>query len=346
LCFIDHFSRYIVEGRYYLHEDFAALRFGFRRVLLVYGPCRRLYVDNGPSFQSHRFFAACKNEKLDIQLVHSKPYCAEGRGCCERFNRTLKEQFEIEAGGRDELLTLDDLNGYFEAWLSERYHRDIHSETAQAPFDRFMDNVTVRQAPDLQLIDELLRLRRTAKVHAKWCTVEVQAIRYLVDCALRGRKVQVLYDVFDKSYVLIEYEGKMLQRAYPQKPGQAPPQPPAIQTPRPDVDYLQMLRQDYQARTAAELSALQLAPAGSRKELTCTELLGLLCACRAAPLTDAESVQAAAAFRKMRPLQPEPTRTAIDSARRQLGTGLHLSVYLEALQSSLIRERKKGQKQP
>jgi putative transposase len=26
LCFIDHFSRYILEGRYYLHEDFAALR--------------------------------------------------------------------------------------------------------------------------------------------------------------------------------------------------------------------------------------------------------------------------------------------------------------------------------
>jgi len=38
LCaFIDHYSRYVPEGRYYLHEDFVALRFGFRRVLTGFG---------------------------------------------------------------------------------------------------------------------------------------------------------------------------------------------------------------------------------------------------------------------------------------------------------------------
>jgi hypothetical protein len=204
----------------------------------------------------------------------------------------------------------------------------------------------VRQAPDLQMVDELLRLRKRAKVHPKWCTVEVQTTRYLVDTALRGRRVQVLYDVFDKSYVLIEYEGKILQRAYPQKPGVVPPQPPAEKKPPSDVDYLQILRENYQARTAAELGALKMVPPGCGKELTCIELQALLCTCRAASLTEHECQQAAATFRKLRPLQPDPTRTALDSARRQLGTGLHLSVYLEALQSSRIRERKKGQKQP
>ncbi|MFH2007990.1 MAG: transposase, partial [bacterium] len=97
LVFIDHFSRDILDGRYYLHEDFAVLRFGFRRVLLVHGLFDLLYIDNGPSFQTKRFHAACKNELLDIKVVHSKPYVSEGRGVCERFNKTVKGQFESEA---------------------------------------------------------------------------------------------------------------------------------------------------------------------------------------------------------------------------------------------------------
>ena len=90
LVFIDHFSRDILDGRYYLHEDFVALRFGFRRVLLVFGCFDKLYVDNGPSFHTARFHAACANKEIGILLTHSKPYQSEGRGVCERFNRTSK----------------------------------------------------------------------------------------------------------------------------------------------------------------------------------------------------------------------------------------------------------------
>jgi len=52
---IDHFSRFIPEGRYFLHEDYAALRFGFRRLLTAFGLPQTYYVDNGPSFQATRF---------------------------------------------------------------------------------------------------------------------------------------------------------------------------------------------------------------------------------------------------------------------------------------------------
>jgi len=346
LCFIDHFSRYVPEGRYYLHEDFAALRFGFRRLLLIHGPCDMMYVDNGPSFQSHRFASACSNEHLAIQLVHSKPYRAEGRGCCERFNRTVKEQFESEVKSRDELLTLDELNAYFQAWLAERYHRDIHSETGQPPHERFTKHMTVRQAPDLQLIDELLRLRKPVRVHPKWGTAQVQAIRYQVDAALRGCKVHALYDVFDKSYVLIEYQGRIVQRAYPQQPGYAPVQPerPTEPVAACDTDYLELLRQGYEARTRAELGALGILVPPVKKELPLVELQTLLTECRANPLTDAERSQVGAFFRKFRPLPTDSIRAAVQTARRKLGVGLHISVYLDALQTSLLSERKKGKK--
>jgi putative transposase len=345
LAFIDHFSRYVPEGRYYLHEDFAALRYGFRRILILCGPFVRLYIDNGPSFQTARFHAACKNKDIDIQVVHSEPYVSEGRGVCERFNRTVKEQFESEAKCRDDLLTLDELNAYFEAWLAERYHQDIHSETRQAPFERFHDNVIMREPPELNRIDELLRLRYPRTVHKKWCTVELQATRYLVDSSLRGRRVHALYDPFDPEYVLIEFDGRVLQRAYPQKPGHSPPQPEKPTRPLQTPDYLELLRQDYESRTQAELAALRLRPPKAKKELTHQELEALIATCRGTTdLCDVERRAIAACFRKMRPIDPRSARNALENARRCLGLGLHVDVYLDALQTSLVRTRTKGGK--
>lgn len=92
--FIDHFSRYVPEGRYHLHEDYVALRFGFRRLIALHGLPVSLYVDGGPAYQTNRFRAACG--ALGIRLPRSKPHQAEARGLIERFNRTLKEQFEAE----------------------------------------------------------------------------------------------------------------------------------------------------------------------------------------------------------------------------------------------------------
>jgi putative transposase len=341
LIFIDHFSRYVPEGRYYLHEDFAALRFGFRRMLLICGPFGMLYLDNGPSFQTTRFHAACKNKDIDIIIVHSPPYVSEGRGVCERFNRTIKEQFESEVRCRDELLTLNELNAYFEAWLAERYHQDIHSETGQAPFERFHQNVIMREPPDLTRINELLRLREKRKVHKKWSTVQVYSNYYLVDSAMRGRKVHVLYDPFDLEYVLIEYDGRIIQRAYLRRPGQVPPQPEPPES-KDKTDYLALLRRDYEARAQAELTALDLRRPQTQKELAQQQFEELVTACRGSSLTDTERQAVLACFRKLRPIEPKAARLALESAKRRLGPGLHVDVYIGELQTALVRKRTKG----
>lgn len=346
LVFIDHFSRFVPEGRYYLHEDFAALRFGFRCLLLAHGCFVLLYIDNGPSFQTSRFHAACSHKALDIQIVHSKPYVSEGRGACERFNRTVKEQFESEVRSRDELLTLDELNAYFEAWLSERYHTDVHSETGEAPRDRFISTPPrLHSAPDLSLIEELLRLRYRRKVHKKWGTVAVDNVRYVVDPALRGRRVWALYDPFDPAYVLIEYDGRVVQRALPQKPGETPPQMPPKDAPKGQkTDYLALLREDYEKKTRAELSALKLRTPEAEPELALVDLIALVETCRGSLLSDRERSEVAVLFRKMRPIEPVAARSIVDGLRRRLGTALHLRVYLDALQTALVRQRTTGGK--
>lgn len=345
LVFIDHFSRYVPQGRYYLHEDFAVLRFGFRHLLLDFGCFVLLYIDNGPSFQTHRFHAACSHKALDIKVVHSKAYVSESRGVVERFNRTVKEQFEDEVRARDELLTLNELNAFFEAWLQERYHSDIHSETGQSPRDRFTSTAPkLRAAPDLAVIDELLRLRYLRTVHKKWSTVEIDSVRYVVDPSLRGRRLYVLHDPFDPAYVLIEYDGRIVQRALPQIPGQKPPQlpeTPAVKGPK--TDYLAILRNDYENRIQAELRALDLRPDDPSPELPLIELVSLVESCRGAQLKDRERSEVAALFRKLSPIDPDAARKAFDGIRRRLGTALHLRVYLDAFQTALVRQRtKKG----
>jgi len=344
LCaFIDHFSRFVCEGRYYLHEDFAALRFGFRRLLLAFGRPGKLYVDNGASYQASRFHAAC--DALQINLVHSTPYRAEGRGVIERFNQTLKGQFEAEVREREEPLSLDELNAYFEAWLAERYHRDVHSETGEAPAVRFASAQNLCPAPEPEMLDELMRLRERRSVHKKWATVEIDARRYVVDPALRGRKVDVLYDPFAPEYALVVFDGRVIQRAFVQQPGQVPPQaelplPPAPAGPA--TDYLALLRADFEKRAQAELSALRLRPARPSTELPLPELVSLLEACRGSLLGPEERTRASALWRKLRPLESGLVRDALTLAQRRLGLRLHLDVYLEHLQSHVVRLRSKG----
>ena len=340
LCaFIDHFSRYVLDGRYYLHEDFAALRFGFRRLLTVHGLITRLYLDNGAAFQSLRFHAAC--DSLGIELIHSKPYVSEGRGVVERFNRTLKEQFEDEARGREEPLSLDELNAFFEAWLAERYHKDKHSETNEPPFERFSKAAQFKAAPELGQIDEFLRLREKRIVHKKWSTVEVFGKRYFVD-GLRGRKVHVLYDSFDPAYVLIVHDGRVVQRAFPHKAGQLPPaeskQPSAS---GPQTDYLALLRADYESRTQAELASLRLRAHSSAPELSLLDFFALFERCRGKALTPTEQAEVSALFRKLRPFEPDFVRIGLEGISRRLGTGLHVRMYLDALQSHLVHQRSK-----
>lgn len=345
LCaFIDHWSRYVPEGRYYLQEDFAALRFGFRRVLVGHGRPSRFYVDNGPCFQATRLHAACS--RLEVQLVHSQPYQAEGRGVIERFNQTLKGQFEEEVKARDDPLTLTELNAYFEAWLEERYHREKHSETGEPPLDRFLRGPPPRPAPDLEQIDELLRLSARRTVHKKWSCVQVGHLRYRVHPSLRGRRVEVLYDPFDTSYVLVVFDGRVVERAGPFKPGEEPPEPVIEKPAGPTTDYLELLRRDYEHRVQVELAAVGLRSTAASPDLSLPDLVAEIERCRAAQLTAAERDEVSATWRKMRPIDPEAARVALESAVRRLGHGLHVDVYLETLKRHLVQTRTKAKKGP
>jgi len=336
LGFIDHFSRYVLEGRYYLAEDTAALRFGFRRMLLAHGLPARVFFDNGAAFRSHRFHAACA--LLGIPLIHSRPYEPESRGLVERFNGTLKGQFESEVHCREVTPTLEELNAWLAAWLSERYHRTPHSETKESPETRFRSILVDHPAPPIEILEEYLRECETRSVHRKWSTVEVEGIRFRVHPSLRGRHVQVLFDPLDLAYVLVCFQGRPVERAYPQPLNEAVPQPearPALQGP--PTDYLGRMKSYHEVRMRQELASIQIRPAP--RELDAPGLVALLESCRGTALTGHEADDALALQQRLRPLDSDLVSGFLANARRRLGVGLHLSVYLAALEDQLVRHR-------
>jgi hypothetical protein len=74
-------------------------------------------------------------------------------------------------------------------------------------------------------------------------------------------------------------------------------------------------------------------------ELDLPGLVAHLEVCRGVPLSDQERSSAAAFRRRMKPLDPDAVRQALEGARRRLGPGLHLSEYLQVLEDHLVRSR-------
>lgn len=342
--FIDHCTRYVPESRYGMAEDFMAVRRGLRAMCTAWGVPRKLYVDNGPGYQAGRFEFACA--QLDIKLCHSKPYVSEGRGVIERFNRTVKDAFETEVRIRKELLTLDQLNEYWRAWLDERYLSDEHSETREAPrerWSRLLASTEVRRVDPI-LLDEVLRVRARRRVDRKMSTVEVGGVAFVVVTSLRGRWVDVLWDPHDLSSVLIYFDGRRIERATPQRPGEHPvAAPEKAPPPAPSIDYLELLRRDHNRRRIEQVSTIRFrAVPDVSAPLTITRLCEQLQTCTGRALGDVERGLAAAALSALAPVEIALADTALKIAVAQLGHGLHAGQYVNALREHVLATRKKG----
>jgi transposase InsO family protein len=343
-AFIDHCSRFVPEARYFLSEDLMSVRRGLRGLCTAWGVPRRLYVDNGPGYQAGRFHFACS--ELGIDLCHSRHYKSEGRGVIERFNRTVKEAFETEVRLRKEPPTHAELNAFWWAWLEERYHTRPHSETGEAPRERWQRllKATEVRAVDPVLLDEVLRLHARRKVHAKTSTVEISGVHFVVDTSLRKRNVDVLFDPNDLSSVLVYYDGRRIQRAAPPRLGEPPePSPDPKAPPPPSVDYLDLLRRSHEQRRAQELSSLRFTPKpNDAANITLTDLLARLKLCVKRPLGDVETSHAAEVLAALAPVAIALVDAALKTAVATLGHGLHASQYCHALRDHVLAARKQG----
>ena len=161
LCaFIDHYSRDIVDARYYFRQNLDILIDSWIRALALHGAPHLLYVDNAKVYHSHGLKKACY--QINTRLKHRPKGEPETGGLIERFFQTVQDQFESEVRSR-EIITLEEINRKFNAWLSMAYHKDIHSEINQQPEQAYQKGLkTIREVEINEVVSAFMqRILRT-----------------------------------------------------------------------------------------------------------------------------------------------------------------------------------------
>jgi putative transposase len=152
------------------------------------------------------------------------------------------------------------------------YHRQLHTETGQAPLERYRQD----PAPATRPVDPTtLRqafLHRDQRKVTKTATFSFQGNRYRVPDYLRGRSIELRYDPFDLSQLELWLNDTFLQMAQPDQlvnaihPEVKPdplPAPPAAET---GLDYLALLRTEHHRFVQAQLEGIHFSQLTDRPQ--------------------------------------------------------------------------------
>lgn len=269
-CFLDDHSRLVPYAEFFWDGALPRMERVLKVGILRRGLPLAVYVDNGKVYSSGQFDAACAS--LGIRRIQTAPYSPQAKGKQERFFETLRAQFmpEVETS---HITTLEELNESLWAWLECVYHTHVHSETGQAPLDRYQAGMEhVRQA-DPELLRKAFLWREKRKVRQD-ATFSLQGNSYQVEAHLCGRTLDLHFDPFDLSRIELFLDKVPLGKAVVVTQGRArhvlvehlatdPVVPPK---PKSSLDYLAALRSEHQALQKKQAGPLQFAKLPPLKE--------------------------------------------------------------------------------
>lgn len=251
-AFIDCYSRFAVEARYYRRENLDILIDSLLRAWATHGASRELYLDNAKIYHARALAAACF--QLNIRLIHRGVGDPPPGGLIERFFGTTQSQFESEVRAGN-ILTFDQLNRGLAAWLDTSYHARPNSETGQSPHERYQQGLAFVRHVDLQQILPLFLQRVRRRVHRDFSDVQLHGSFFKVDPRLRGDWVEVRYDPFaplDRVLIYSDRGGQYLGAGerYERELGSHPSCSPATPA-KPKHNYLDLLIQQHEQSLAA-----------------------------------------------------------------------------------------------
>jgi putative transposase len=260
-AFLDDHSRAVVGHRWGFAEDTVRLAAALRPALAARGVPEHVYVDNGSAFVDSWLLRACA--KLGIKLVHSQPGRPQGRGKIERFFRTVGGEFTVEIAAADgqagrQVRDLAEMNRLFTAWVENVYHRRVHSETGMAPLARWMTGAPF-PVPAPADLAEAFRWSEHRTV-SKTALVSLHGNRYQVDPQLVGRRVELVFDPFDLTFLRVRVEGADAGTALPfqisrnSHPKARPETPTEAPKPTTGIDYLGLIDAAHTAELAGRVN--------------------------------------------------------------------------------------------
>jgi transposase InsO family protein len=208
IAIIDDHSRLIVHARFYLSEKLSFYLQAFENAIATRGLPRKLYVDNGAAFRSKHLEYITAS--LSISLIHAKPYTPQGKGKIERWFKTVRSSFLPLFKGSG----LDQLNEALARWISDSYHKRIHSATGQTPFERFTGKMHCLRSSPANLKNYFRKVAR--RTVGKDRSVTLGGRLYEAPVALIAKRVELLYHDSEPQNVEIKYQNKSFGLIRPQ----------------------------------------------------------------------------------------------------------------------------------
>jgi len=248
-AWIDCYSRFIVEARYYVRENLDILIDSLLRAWGNQGASRELYVDNAKIYHANAFKLACT--QLNIKLLHRPPREPQPGGLIERFFQTCQSQFESEVRASS-IMTLEELNRALAAWLAIAYHQELHSQTGQTPHERYHQEPRLVRQVDVGAVLTFFHQRLERKVDVDFSDVRFKNLFFAVDPKLRGDRLIVEYDPFSslEEVQLYSREGAFLgvgKRYEREKGSHSQPTTTPIGAEPVTPHYLNALRAEHEA---------------------------------------------------------------------------------------------------
>ncbi len=270
-AFIDDHSRLVPHAQFFWNEQLPRMEECLKRAILRYGRPLAVYVDLAKIYASKHLDTVCAT--LGMQRILGTPYYPEGRGKIERFFEFVQSDFLPELP-TSSVTTLSQLNESLLAWLQVVYHRKIHSETGQAPLERFRQDLAPATRPaDPEQLRQAFLHRAQRKVY-KTATVSFQGNRYTVPAYLRGKQVELRYDPFDLTRLEVWYNDAFLELAEPEEivtTNHPDVELDPVPKPAPDsgLDYLALLRLERERLIQEQIDTIhftQLNPSNSKED--------------------------------------------------------------------------------
>jgi transposase InsO family protein len=191
IAFIDDATRVVPYAAFALSENTAAYLSVLEQAIIRRGIPKRLYVDNGAAFRSRHLALVCA--KLNIALIHAKPYDAAAKGKIERWFRTVRMQL-LPILTEADTSSLDALNRRLWAWVEGEYHRNPHRGlNGDTPIDRWASTGASVRYPDPTVdLADLFCCEVRRAVH-KDRTISLDGVIYEVEPHLVGTTVLLRY---------------------------------------------------------------------------------------------------------------------------------------------------------
>lgn len=180
---LDDFSRVACHVQWYLDENTANLTHGLGQAFQKRGLPRAVLSDNGAAMTAAETVTALEDLGISIETTLSlSPY---QNGKQEAFWNQIEGRLLPMLEGVEEL-SLEQLNEATQAWVELEYNRSVHSETGEAPIQRFLSGKNVgRASPSSARLRDLFTRRTTRMQRKSDGTVTLNGVRFEVPSSFR-----------------------------------------------------------------------------------------------------------------------------------------------------------------